>query len=602
MKKWIMAGALMLGLAACSAREEPGSQTTSDGERPNFVVIVADDLGWSDIGAFGGEIATPNLDALAERGTRMTNFYVAPTCSPTRAMLMTGLDHHAAGVGTMHNLARPNQNTRNYAAQLHEDVVTLAEALRASGYATMMSGKWHLAVDEDQRPHERGFEKSYALLPGGASHFGDMLELSPREIPVYVEDGEEVRVPKDFYSTTFYTDKMLEYLRASGEDEPFFAYLAYTAPHDPLQVPDEWSDRYAGKYDVGPVAIRKARLERQKELGLLGKDATNWPLSNFPPTVPLHITPWETRSEEQRAMETRPMEVYAAMVELLDEQIGRIIAELETSGKLDNTYIVFFSDNGASTTAPLIYPGSSKEWLSETWNAPRSEAGRPRSFTVMGREWAHVANTPFRLFKGQVAEGGTRSPFIVAGPGVKAGQTSDALAHVMDITPTLIGLAGVDPSTDALYEGRMQPTGASLAGVWSDPAATGRDGFATELFGNRAVREGQWKASFIARPLGIGDWQLFDLATDPGETRNVAPQNPEILKRLVSRYENYASENGVIPPVPGMQMSARQIFSGPCDEKCEQAFVEFVKRARAQAGKGSVPGPPPPPPAPANGN
>ncbi|MEM1397300.1 MAG: sulfatase-like hydrolase/transferase, partial [Pseudomonadota bacterium] len=306
--------------SAVEVKPEKGATET----QPNFLIVVADDLGWSDIGAFGGEIKTPTLDALAARGMMMTSFYVAPTCSPTRSMLMTGTDNHAAGVGAMSGIQAPNQTTRNYAAQLHGDVVTIAEALKPHGYQTLMSGKWHLAVDETQYPNRRGFDRSFALLPGGGSHFADRKSISPTEIPEYIEDGEPVeKLPGDFYSSISYTDKMLDYLKSRDTDKPFMAYLAYTAPHDPLQVPDEWLDRYDGAYDSGPYVTRQARVKRLQKKGLVKDNIELWQAPNFPDWLPMHAAPWKTRSEDQREIDTRPMEIYASMVELMDQQLGR---------------------------------------------------------------------------------------------------------------------------------------------------------------------------------------------------------------------------------------------------------------------------------------
>lgn len=555
---------------------------------PNFLIVVADDLGWSDVGAFGGEIRTPVLDRLAASGVRMTNFYVAPTCSPTRAMLMTGVGHHQAGVGTMTGIGAPNQTTRNYAAQLHEDVVTLAEVLNASGYQTLMSGKWHLAVDEDQRPEKRGFDRSFALLPGGASHFADQLPLGPGEPPEYIEDGEPAELPEDFYSSISYTDKMLQFLDEREGDQPFLAYLAYTAPHDPLQVPEDWLDRYDGEYDAGPSEIRQARLQRQVDLGLMPGNTQLWEIPNFPPWLPLHMTPWDTRSADQKDHDVRPMEIYAAMVELMDQQLGRVIERLEAEGELDNTYFVFFSDNGASAIAPLMYPGSSEAWLNETWDRNMENAGRRQNFTVQGREWASASNAPLRLAKGSVGEGGIRSPFIVAGPSVPEGQVSRALAHVMDIAPTIYELAGIDPASDSVFQDKLVMQGTSLLPAWRLESDAVREGFMTELFNARAGRDGKWKIANLPRPLGTGEWELYDLSSDPGETVNLAAEHPEVLARMVAQYETFAVENGVIPPFPPPRQTPRRMYPFVCDEACEAAFDRFMQM-QPRPGEGPPP-------------
>ncbi|MEM6832499.1 MAG: sulfatase-like hydrolase/transferase [Pseudomonadota bacterium] len=577
----------LLLISACSDAGSEDTAAPSPEERPNFLIIVADDLGWSDIGALGSEIRTPTLDALAGRGLVMTSFYVAPTCSPTRSMLMTGMDNHPAGVGSMSGIQTPNQNTRNYAAQLHEDVVTIAEALKTQGYQTMMSGKWHLAVDESQRPHNRGFDKSFALMPGGGSHFADRKSLNPTEIPEYYEDGKLVEeLPADFYSSINYTDTMLGYLKGRDGDAPFLAYLAYTAPHDPLQVPDEWLDRYDGTYDVGPLATQQARLQRLQEKGIVAPDVALWQMPNFPPFLPLHAAPWPTRSDSQKAKDTRPMEIYASMVELMDQQLGRVITYLEETGELDNTYIVFFSDNGASAVAPLVYPGNTKEWVNANWDRSVENAGKAGNFTVMGREWANASNTPWRLFKGSVGDGGIRSPMIVAGPKLAKTGTTDALAHVMDIAPSVYELAGVDPSSADIFAGKLPLQGVSLLPVWQAQADSVRQSFMTELFNGRAGRDGKWKIAFVPRPQGSGQWELFDMSVDPGETTNVAADHPDVVERLKAQYEDYARLNGVIPAVPQPSQSLRALYPHPCDAACEASFVKFMEMARK--------GPPPP--------
>ncbi|MEO0463357.1 MAG: arylsulfatase [Pseudomonadota bacterium] len=584
--------AALLALSACSSQSGADAAREAAQERkPNFLIIVVDDMGWSDLGAFGGEISTPNLDRLANNGVRMTNFYVAPTCSPTRSMLMTGLDNHVAGIGTMNNLGRPNQTTRNYDGQIHNDVVTLAEALSDNGYETMMSGKWHLAVDEDQWPNRRGFDQSFALLPGGASHFGDSLPISPVEKAEYLENGEQVEeLPEDFYSSISYTDKLLGYLGDRDKDKPFFGYLAFTAPHDPLQVPENWMDRYEGRYDVGPEAIRSERLTRMAQTGLIAESTMAWEMPKLPADVPLHLAPWNERSPEIRDRDNRGMEIYAAMIELLDQQVGRVLDKLEADGELENTYIVFFSDNGPSATAPLIYPGTSPEFMEANWGNTYSNPGGPGAFAVMGREWANVSATPFRLFKGSVGEGGIRSPFIVSGPAIASGEIAGGIGHVSNIVPTIFDILGLSADGNPLYDGKLAPSGASMLSIWTEPAGSTGSGFATELFGNGALRLGDWKVSRIGPPQGSGNWELFNLAEDPGETKNIADEHPDRLASMIADYRTYASANGVIPPDPPMSMRPRALYQWPCDAACEQSFADFVARQRAQR-----PGGPPPP-------
>ena len=416
---------------------------------PNFILIVADDMGWGDLGAFGSEINTPNLDAIATSGAILTNFHVAPTCSPTRAMLLTGVNNHAAGIGTQKGQAAPNQlESENYRGDLLDSVATIAEVLKPHGYTTMISGKWHVGFIDGQHPDQRGFDRSYVLLDGGASHFDDALPLKPLEPVRYLEDGEQIELPAGFYSSRNYTDKILQYISEQPADSPYFAYVAYTAPHDPLQVPDEWLDRYAGQYDDGPEATRSKRLQAARALGLISEDATIGAPTNPPAILPSHEKPWTKRSAQQRALDAKPMEIYAAMIEYMDDQIGRIVDLVEARGELDNTYFVFLSDNGASPIAPLSYPGTTREWLHANRDMDPAHAGRKNTQTHLSFGWVSVANGPLALFKGTTYEGGIRSPLLISGPGIEPVGFVPGFAHVKDVAPTLYQLAGIDISTD----------------------------------------------------------------------------------------------------------------------------------------------------------
>ena len=562
--------ALVVALCPHALEGVPGDES----RLPNFLVIVADDMGWSDIGVLGGEIRTPSIDGLAEAGTLVTSFYVAPTCAPTRAMLMTGVDHHEAGLGVQSGLRAPNQVGINYEGQLHEGVVTVAEALGSRGYQTFMTGKWHLANEDAQGPHNRGFQRSFALLTGGASHFADRKAIAPTEIPEYVRDGEPVgELPSDFYSSTAYAQTLIDFLGDRAERAPFFAYLSFTAPHDPLHVPEAWLDRYSGAYAAGPVATRQARARRQAELGLIPEGAPLWRYPRFPGWFPNHAAPWPERTGEQRGKDARRMEIYAAMVELMDAEIGRVVDWLAAEGGLANTYVFFFSDNGASSPGPLVYPGVTKEWFAEHWSNAHETRGQPGNFTVLGREWASAAVTPWKLFKNSVSEGGIRSPLIVRGPAVLAGVLTPAIAHVTDIVPTLYDLAGVDPEKDLLFEGKTLPQGVSLMPVLSGETASVRESVGVHLFGNRGYRRGQWKISNTQPPLGTGDWELFDLDADPGEVNDLAGSRPELFAQLLGEYDGYLARHDVILPAESpLKAGLRQLYPEPCDWWCELRF------------------------------
>ncbi|MEM8546903.1 MAG: arylsulfatase [Pseudomonadota bacterium] len=540
---------------------------------PNFVVIVADDLGWSDLGFLGSAINTPHLDALAQRGTFLSHFYVAPSCSPTRSMLLTGVTNHLAGVGTMAGLQTPNQvGLRGYGAQLHSGVVTIAEALKTRGYRTLMSGKWHLAVDADQRPHRRGFDRSFGLLGGGASHFADQRPIHVSESVAYLEHGRAVSLPAGFFSTISYTDKLIEYL---DEDRatPFFAYLAYTAPHDPLQVPDDWLDAYAGVFDQGPAQFQARRRQRLIDLGIIPEETRLSPALNFPAFLDSHKAPWDERPPAERAIDARRMEIYAASVELLDQQVGRLLAHLKATGRMDHTYVIFLSDNGASMGSPLMYPNNTRAWLHQNHDLSLAQMGRPGSFTTLGRDWANNSNTPFRLFKQTVGDGGVRSPFLIAGPEIPAGKIQDAPSHVTSVVPTLLELAAIDPAEQGIYAGKLRPRAASLLATLTGVHPDAEMPIVTELYGSYMVRKGRWKAANITAPVGKGEWELYDVVADPSETFNVADERPDIVDELASIYAAYARENEVVLADPPQSVRPEAFYEGACDWLCEAKFA-----------------------------
>jgi arylsulfatase len=520
--------------------------SASAGPRPNILFIVTDDMGYSDWGSFGGEIRTPNLDQLAKLGVRFTNFYTAPTCSPTRSMLMTGIDHHMVGLGNMGEALQPNQRGKpGYEGYLNDRAVTIAQLLQEDGYATMMSGKWHLGEDMEQDPSRKGFEKSFAILNGGASHFGDEWMLSANYTPIYRENGKRVHLPSDFYSSKFYTQKIIDWLKAKKDERPFFAYLAFTAPHDPLHVPDDWLDRYSGAYDKGYDELREQRFARMRELKIISDYVIAAPRPRFVPG-------WDKLTPAQRKFSARSMEIYASMIENLDHHVGRLIKMLKEKGLYENTLIVFFSDNGANGWAMDTYPQTDKKWVERNSDNRYENIGRRASRIAVGPGWALASMTPFRMFKGFISEGGIRSPMIVAGPGVKgAGRISHSVTDVRDIVPTILDIAGVKQPKK--YRGQVvlpiqgKSMKSHLAGkTGSVHGQKHTIGF--EFFGWRGIRAGDLKATWISKPFGKAGWELFDLATDPGETRDLSAKKPAELMRLEKLWDEYAEKVGVVLP------------------------------------------------------
>lgn len=545
----MIASRRLLTFALAVFASAPLTATASAAERrPNFLIIVADDLGYSDIGAFGGEIATPNLDRLALAGIRLAGFHTAPTCSPTRSMLLSGTDNHIAGLGTMAELIRPNQQGKpGYEGYLRRDVATLAERLSVTGYRTLFSGKWHLGLTEEQDPHARGFQRSFALAQGGHNHYGTDADPAKGGTATYREDGKQLtRLPADFYSSDYFATRLIDFLgeRAapSTGERPFFAYLAFTAPHWPLQAPPEDIARYNGRYDAGYDALRQRRLARQRELGILAPDVAAHTPRNRDGS-------WDSLTAEQQRTAARNMEIYAAMVDRLDRNVGRVIDTLRRSGELDNTVIVFLADNGAEA---LDVETTGAEMLARALKgADNSFANRgtASSYITYGAGWAQAATAPSWLTKGYNSEGGTRAVAFISGAGIPQRQgAATQYLSVADIAPTLLDLAGADPAATRVGERTVRPiTGRSWAGWLRDANVRvygAGDGIGAELFGSRAFRQGDWKLTDI----GDGLWRLFDIARDPGETRDLSLAEPDRKAALSAAWERYARDVSVVLP------------------------------------------------------
>jgi arylsulfatase A-like enzyme len=515
-------------------------------KKPNILLIVADDLGYSDIGCFGGEISTPTLDNMAKAGMRLTNFHVLPTCSPSRSVLLSGMDNHLAGMGTMGEIKTEEMEGHpGYAGYLNFEVAALPEILKAEGYHTYMAGKWHLGHEEETIPYARGFEETFALLPGGGSHWSDQRPLSPPQTMIYNRNGEHVEsLPDDFYSTRYYTDRLLEWIdKDHGDDQPFFAYLSYTAPHDPLHAPREYIDKYRGMYDEGWDVLREKRLQALKGLGIINDNAVPFP------RLP-SVKAWDEMTVEERQKAARDMEVYAAMVDYMDGQIKRVFDRLRETGEYDNTLIIFMSDNGANGAMPTAYPGQTDEFLNSFDNSLENR-GLANSFIETGPGWAQASMAPSRMYKGFTAEGGIRAPLLVKLPGQMpgAGTMNHSFIHVRDIMPTILDLAGAVHSEE--FDGRevrpMQGRSALdlIAGrVESSSVEICQVGY--ELFGLKAYIAGDWKILLMPPPVGKGDWELFNLREDPGETNDLSEQHPEKLKEMAALWEQYRIDNNVL--------------------------------------------------------
>jgi len=507
---------------------------------------VADDMGYSDIGAFGGEIATPTLDQLANEGLRLSNFHVLPTCSPTRSVLLSGTDNHVAGLGTMGEALTPEMEGQpGYEGYLNFQIAALPEVLRAAGYHTYMAGKWHLGHAEETLPSARGFEETFILVPGGGSHWSDRRPLSPPQTMDYRRNGEPVEeLPDDFYSTKDYTDHVLEWMSTNqGDGQPFFAFLAYTAPHDPLHAPQEYIDKYRGRYDEGWDVLREERLAALKDLGIV-------PATTRPHPVLPSVEAWDALSLEERQEAARDMEVFAAMVDFLDEQIGRVFDYLKEVDEYDNTLIVFLSDNGANGNPAELYPGQTEDFLNSFDNSLENR-GLRGSFIEPGPGWSHASMSPSRLFKAFMAEGGIRAPLVIKLPGTmaNAGSIDHAFVHVRDIMPTILDVAGVQAARRINGRQVVPMHGSSfldlLEGVVETPYA-GASQVGYELFGQKAFFDGDWKILWMPPPYGLGEWQLYNVKDDPAEMVDLNDQHPDRLAEMIVFWEQYRDANGVL--------------------------------------------------------
>lgn len=533
---------LVIFLSACGQNAETGNSSDAslaNQSRPNILFIVADDLGYSDIGVYGSEIATPNLDDLAANGITFTNFYSGPTCSVSRAMIMSGMDSHIAGLGNMAETVADNQlGQPGYEGHLNKRVDSMAEILGSAGYHTYMSGKWHLGLYHDQSPRSRGFDQSFALLYGGGSHFSDMAGGDEHRNPLLYRDNGRLinKLPEDFYSTTFYTDRLISQIDSNIDDgKPFFAYLAYTAPHWPLQAPESVIDKYRGEYDVGYDVIRERRFAEQQQRGLFSASIPT-------PPRPSYVKPWQQLTDNERAFHARNMEIYAAMVDYMDMSIGRVVDYLDKKGDLDNTIIVFISDNGADHWDYNNGPVAIRNFAKTFDNSPQN-VGREGSFAFYGSEWSHVSNTPFSRYKGTTYEGGIRSPAVVYWPAkIAQAQVSRAVIQAIDWLPTFAEVAGADSP---------EVSGKSLVKLLTgqvEQVRSADDVIGMEVWAKRTVIANGIKLVSSGKPNQRVDWELYNLQTDPSEQINLSSQRPELYNRMLQHWDNYAAENNVILP------------------------------------------------------
>ncbi len=514
------------------------------------MLIVADDWGYTDVGAFGGEIATPNLDALAAAGTRFASFHVSGECSPTRAMLLTGVGNHRAGVGAMRETVPwSHYGKPGYLTVLDRGVVTLASLLRDGGYRTYAVGKWHLGKEPHNLPGARGFGRSLVQADSGSDNWDPRQRyLALTDKVHWYEDDREARMPREYYSSRFFVDRALEWLAAdAARPEPFFLYVAFQANHIPLQAPPEAIAPYRGRYDAGWERLREERRDRAAALGLIPEGA---------PMVP-QTADWDALSPADRAHYARRMEVYAGMASAMDAQLGRLIARLRATGEYDRTVFVFLSDNGAEASDPHGILAA-RMWLATQYTQDIDRLGGPGAYTAVGEGWAGAAASPLATWKFYAGEGGLRVPMIVSGvPGARAGGIVKSFTHVTDVTPTLLEVAGSAPP-QATYGGRpvATPTGRSLLPVMrgeTDRVRAPGETLGYELAGNAALFRDDLKLVRNRPPMGDGRWRLYDIAADPGETQDLSAARPQDFAAMQAAWERWAQENGVLPMPEGYE-------------------------------------------------
>jgi len=530
-KKLVAAGLFAAGGFATVAHAET---------QPNIVVLLVDDAGLMDFSAFGGEARMPNIDRLADAGTMFTGYRTSPSCAPSRAMLLSGVDNHRTGMATIPEFLRPEDRDKpGYSMSFEPGVQTVADRLKAAGYRTYMTGKWHLGSDEGDLPNHHGFDRSFALDASGADNWEQKSYLPFYSFAPWYEDGAPADLPEDFYSSKFMVNKMIDYIDEDADsDEPFFAYIGFQAVHIPVQAPREFIDNYAGVFDEGWQALRTARWQRAQELGLIPEGA---PLAPMPDG----LRDWDALSAEDKRLFSKSMAVNAAMLEAMDFHIGRLVTHLEASGELENTLFIVTSDNGPEASAIIELPGFGLWMALNGYHYDVETLGERGSMGFIGPEWASAAAAPSDLFKFYAAEGGIRVPLIISGAGVNAQGPIHSMAMVTDLTPTIMDFAGVDASENdpVPINGRsLRPV---LDGVAEETHVSTKP-IGLEVSGNSALFLEGYKITRNMLPFGDGVWRLYNLDVDPGETNDLAVQEPERMQSMLAHYQDYADEFDVI--------------------------------------------------------
>ena len=561
MKKTIR---LCLALAALAIAHAGAIAQTKPQRQPNIVFVLLDDAGFSDLGSYGGEIATPTIDALAREGVRFSNFHTASNCEASRAMLHSGVDNHRAGAGALMPVIADSQKGKpGYEGYLSEQAHSLGTLMRDGGYATYLAGKWDLGHGLEHGPGARGWDRYLVLEQTGADNYGTKVWAPFYTDVVWWQDGQRYHPDKDFYSSKTYADTLIRFIdegRAAGKGKPFFAMLSLQAVHSPLQAPQADIDEYAKLYEAGWDAIRAERYRRQVEMGLMppGLELPHVPAALGFPYMRSDAA-WSSLSEAEQREFARKMAVYAGMLSNADQQIGRLREHLKQIGELDNTVFVVMSDNGADFTDTSRINLPFRAWYRMNYPAGDDKMGGPGSYVHYGPYWAEVSNTPLALIKGSPGEGGMRVPFILSLPPalqgtIQAGSIADGFAYATDVLPTLLDLGGIALPGDE-YHGKTlhRPSGHSLLPYLrgeSPRVHAADEAIGFESLGAQALFKGDWKIMRMGSPFD-GKWRLYDLKADPSERRDLSAEKPELLKAMLADVEAYNQANGVVLPEPG---------------------------------------------------
>jgi arylsulfatase A-like enzyme len=570
MKKIISIISTVILLASCAEQPtsvQPSKMVDAETKKPNILLLVADDTAFGDIGAYGSEVHTPNMNKIADAGIRFTNFHVSPVCSVTRSMLLTGNDNIEVGLGSFdYSIYPPTRGKEGYQGYLTKNAVTISELLNDDGYEVYKSGKWHLGGEggNGKGPLGWGFTKEFGILSGGSNHWNDLAMtpdfqdpngLNVKRKEDWTLNGEEYDRPEGVYSGEIYTNQMLEFIKdGAKKDKPWFAYMAFTTAHFPVQAPEELIMKYYPKYlELGYAGLKKSRYESLKAEGLISHEATEAPFNNL-------TVKWESLSQENKEKQAKIMATYAAMIEDQDNRIGQILAYLKESGQLDNTLVVYMTDNGPEgfePTNPKTGNPEMAKWVETQFDSSFEAIGTANSQNVIGTSWANAATGGLQWWKWFIGEGGTRVPLMIVPPGAfstdyaRAGQKSNAVVYVKDVPMTILEYANVKhPMTEYKNKKVIPPSGISIKPFLdgqSGVVRTEKDWWAFELFGNGYVMQGEFKAMKVRTGMfGDGKWHLYNVVSDPSESKPLEAKHPKRLAAMITLYKGYTVKNNII--------------------------------------------------------